>query len=85
MRTAPLPAAKNKRLFRASLSATLDHWSAWESMGIRTTSGDRPIVRQEANRIENDSLLPKGTGEKGMDLVDDQHAHFQLPGRVRMR
>ena len=54
-------------------------------MGIRTTSGDRPIVRQEANRIENDSLLPKGTGEKGMDLVDDQHAHFQLPGRVRMR
>ena len=30
---------------------------------------------------QDDALLAKGAGEKGMDLINDQHAHLELPSQ----
>ena len=37
------------------------------------------IVRQEAHGVEKDSLLAEGSGQHGVDLVDDQQPQPELP------
>ena len=39
------------------------------------------VVGEKADRIQEYSLLPEGAGQQGTDFVDDQHPHFQLPGK----
>lgn len=49
-------------------------------LGSRANERDLEVVGEKADGVEDDALLPERPGQKGVDLVDDQHLHLQLAG-----
>src|SRR6516162_879637 len=39
------------------------------------------VVRQKPDRVQNDALFTECASQNGMNLIDNQHAHLELPGR----
>jgi hypothetical protein len=38
------------------------------------------VVGEEADRVQEDPLLPEGACEQRVDLINDKHPNFKLPG-----
>jgi hypothetical protein len=38
------------------------------------------VVGEEADRVQEDPLLSKGACEQRVNLINDKHSNFKLPG-----
>jgi hypothetical protein len=46
-----------------------------------TNQRNAQVIGQKADRVQNDPLFAKRASQNGMDLIDNEHAHFELSRR----
>ena len=64
--------------FEAICELLIGHQCLIGFVGSHANQRNSEIVGEQANNVQNDSLLAKGTGEERVNFVDNQHANFEL-------
>jgi len=66
--------------FEAIGELLVGHESLLGLVGAGADQWKPEVVGEETNRIEENPLFSERACQQGMNLIDDKHANFKLPG-----